>query len=35
VDADYAIDKVSRHLQRSDVSLKSALDAMCAAFIGT
>ena len=35
VDADYAIDKVSRHLKRPDVSLKSALDALCAAFIGT
>jgi len=32
---DYAVDKVSRHLKRSDVSLKSALDALCAAFIGT
>jgi type VI secretion system protein ImpM len=35
VDTDYAVGKVSRHLQRSDVSLKSALDALCAAFIGT
>ena len=35
VDSDYAVDKVSRHLKRSDVSLKSALDALCAAFIGT
>jgi type VI secretion system protein ImpM len=35
VDADYAMGKVSRQLQRSDVSLKSALDALCAAFIGT
>lgn len=35
VDTDYAVDKVSRHLKRSDVSLKSALDVMCAAFIGT
>jgi type VI secretion system protein ImpM len=35
VDTDYAVDKVSRHLKRPDVSLKSALDALCAAFIGT
>jgi type VI secretion system protein ImpM len=35
VGTDYAVDKVSRHLKRSDVSLKSALDALCAAFIGT
>jgi type VI secretion system protein ImpM len=35
VESDYAVDKVSRHLKRSDVSLKSALDALCAAFIGT
>ena len=35
VDTDYAVDKVSRHLKRSGVSLKSALDALCAAFIGT
>jgi type VI secretion system protein ImpM len=35
VDTDYAVDKVSRHLKRSDVSLKSALGALCAAFIGT
>ncbi|MCS0630460.1 type VI secretion system-associated protein TagF [Telluria mixta] len=35
VDTDYAVEKVSRHLKRSDVSLKSALDALCAAFIGT
>jgi type VI secretion system protein ImpM len=33
--ADYAVDKVSRHLQRPGVSLKSALDALCAAFIGS
>jgi len=33
VDTDYAVDKVSRHLKRPDVSLKSALDALCAAFI--
>jgi type VI secretion system protein ImpM len=33
--ADYAVAKVSRHLQRSGVSLKSALDALCTAFIGT
>jgi type VI secretion system protein ImpM len=35
VDSDYAVDKVSRHLKRPDISLKSALDALCAAFIGT
>ncbi len=35
VDTDYAVDKVSRHLKRPDVSLKSALDALCAAFVGT
>ncbi len=35
VESDYAVHKVSRHLKRSDVSLKSALDALCAAFIGT
>ncbi len=35
VASDYAVDKVSRHLKRSDISLKSALDALCAAFIGT
>ncbi|KGF83229.1 type VI secretion protein [Massilia sp. JS1662] len=35
VESDYAVDKVSRHLKRSNVSLKSALDALCAAFIGT
>ena len=35
VDADYAVANVSRHLQRPGVSLKSALDALCAAFIGT
>jgi type VI secretion system protein ImpM len=35
VDTDYAVGKMSRHLKRSDVSLKSALDALCAAFIGT
>jgi type VI secretion system protein ImpM len=35
IDTDYAVDKVSRHLKRPDVSLKSALDALCAAFIGT
>ncbi|GAA5028158.1 hypothetical protein GCM10025794_11910 [Massilia kyonggiensis] len=35
VDTDYAVAKVSRHLKRSGVSLKSALDALCAAFIGT
>ena len=35
VDTDYAVNKVSRHLQRPDVSLKSALDALSAAFIGT
>jgi type VI secretion system protein ImpM len=35
VDADYAVKKVSAYLDQSDLSLKSALDSMCAAFIGT
>jgi type VI secretion system protein ImpM len=33
--ADYATSKVSACLMRSDLSLKAALDALCAAFIGT
>ena len=35
VGTDYAVAKLSRHLERPGVSLKSALDALCAAFIGT
>jgi type VI secretion system protein ImpM len=35
VDADYAVKKVSAYLAQADLSLKSALDSMCAAFIGT
>jgi type VI secretion system protein ImpM len=35
VGTDYAVAKVSRHLKRPDVSLRSALDALCTAFIGT
>ena len=35
VDSDYAVAKLSRHLERPGVSLKSALDALGAAFIGT
>jgi type VI secretion system protein ImpM len=35
VSADYALSKVSAYLMQSDLSLKSALDSLGAAFIGT
>jgi type VI secretion system protein ImpM len=35
VDADYAMRKLSARLMQSDLSLKAALEALCAAFLGT
>ena len=35
VDDDYAVKKLSTYLAQADLSLKSALDSLCTAFIGT
>ena len=35
VDDDYAIKKLSTYLAQANLSLKSALDSLCTAFIGT